>query len=125
MPFPNEHAARVRNPGDFKKGSFRSKAITTGVRAIIGRLKSKVTTTAQAFRFNVSHFTAAQARKWLKDNNVKYISFEPASKSVASEDPKIKKFGDMVNEELKKQGGKKSIRDAVEAVREAESEEED
>jgi hypothetical protein len=78
-PYPNEHAARIRNPGDFQPGSFRSKPIRTGIRIIIGRLKGKRTTTIQSYRFHIKHFTAAQAKKWLRDHNINYISFEAAS----------------------------------------------
>ncbi|MBU0909625.1 MAG: hypothetical protein KJ717_08655, partial [Proteobacteria bacterium] len=78
MPYPNEHSARIRDPGDFEKDSFRRKNIETGIDIIIGKLKGKTTTTTQAYRFKVDSFTAAEAKKWLKDHKIKYISFEPA-----------------------------------------------
>jgi hypothetical protein len=83
MPYPTEHAARVRDPGSFIEGSFRSKAIgTEGVRIITGKLKGgDGAMVTQAYRFPVSKFTPEQARKWLKDNNVKFISFEAAKKA--------------------------------------------
>ena len=81
MPYENEHAARVRNPGDFIDGSFRRKNIQKGIDIIMGKLKdgsgSMVT---QAYRFKKDIFTAAQAKKWLKDHNISYISFEEAKK---------------------------------------------
>ena len=80
MPYPNEHAARVRDPGDFRPDSFRNKAIgSEGVRIIMGKLKGESKMIVQAYRFPKDKFTVAQAKKWLKDNDVKYISFEPAS----------------------------------------------
>jgi hypothetical protein len=79
-PYPNEHAARVREPGDFKPDSFRRKNIADGVDIIIGKLKaggdSMVT---QAYRFKADVFTADEARAWLKKNDIKFISFEPAN----------------------------------------------
>lgn len=81
MPYPNEHAARIRDPKDFQQDSFRRKNIETGIDIIIGRLKGKTTTTTQAYRFKKSKFTAAEAKKWLKDHNIKYMSFEAASGS--------------------------------------------
>lgn len=78
-PFPNEHAARILPPGDFQQDSFRSKKIATGIRIIVGRLKGKTTTTAQAYRLHVDHFSASEAKAWLKDHDVKYIRFEPAT----------------------------------------------
>ncbi len=79
MPYPNFHAARVRSPRDFQKGSFRTKTLDNGIIIIMGRLKGKTTMTAQSYRFPKSKFTVAQARKWIKDNKIKVILFESAS----------------------------------------------
>ena len=81
MPFPNEHAARVRRPGDFTAGSFRRIKLkgVAGISLIIGRLKGKTTTTTQAYRFAISKFTAKEARAWLKEHKIKTILFEPAT----------------------------------------------
>lgn len=88
MPMTNEHAARLRDPNDFKADSFRSKVITDGVRLIVGKLKDddKGSMTGQSYRFKTSKFTASEAKKWLKDHNVKYIAFEPASDESKSAD---------------------------------------
>ena len=79
MPLPNEHAARLRDPGDFQPDSFRRKEIAPGISIIMGRLKGQQTMTAQSYRFSKDKFTAAQAKAWLKDHDVKNISFEEAS----------------------------------------------
>ena len=79
MPYPNEHAARVRQPGAFQANSFRRKKITDGIDIIVGRLRGESTMTTQAYRFDRTKYTAAEARKWLADHDVKPISFEPAS----------------------------------------------
>jgi len=85
MPYPNFHAARVRPPSDFEPDSFRfvklpkSKDGKGGVLMLVGRLKNQTTTTAQTYRFPRELYTVAEAKQWLKDNDVKYISFEPAS----------------------------------------------
>jgi hypothetical protein len=78
-PYPNEHSARIKNPDSFEKDSFRRKKIETGISIIIGRLKGETTTTTQAYRFSIKNFTATEAKKWLKDHDIKYISFEPAT----------------------------------------------
>ncbi len=83
MPYANEHAARVRNPDDFQQDSFRRKNVTEGVDIILGRLKGQTTTTTQSYRFSVKKFTEAEARKWLKDNDVQFQSFEPAKQAAA------------------------------------------
>ena len=78
-PYPNEHAARIKNPDEFEQDSFRRKNIEDGIDIIIGRLKGETSTTIQAYRFKSAKFTADEAKKWLSDNNIKYISFEEAS----------------------------------------------
>ena len=80
MPYPSEHAARVKDPALFEDDSFRRKNIAPGVDIIIGKLKDEESMTTQAYRFDAEKFTPEQAKKWLKDNNVEYISFEPAEK---------------------------------------------
>ena len=82
MPYPNFHAARVRDPGDFVDSSFRSKELpdTKGILLVMGKLKSDKngSMVAQVYRFPKDSYTVDEAKKWLKDNNVKYILFEPA-----------------------------------------------
>lgn len=83
-PYPNEHAARVRDPGDFEDDSFRRKNITEGVDIILGKLKDgDGSMVAQAYRFKADKFTAEEAKKWLADHDVEYIDFEAASGKAA------------------------------------------
>lgn len=82
MPYPNEHAARVKDPGLFEEGSFRTKKLKDGLRVILGKLKGESSMTAQAYRFTVDKFTVEQAKTWLKDNNISFIKFEPATNEV-------------------------------------------
>lgn len=95
FPYPNEHAARIRDPGDFQADSFRSKDLPKpeggkgSVRMILGRLKGETTMTVQAYRFPADLYTVAEAKQWLKDNEVEYKSFEAAIKKEAAE-PSIK-----------------------------------
>lgn len=85
-PYPNEHAARVQNPDGFEPNSFRSKTLPgkAGVRIVMGKLKGETSMTVQAYRFASDSFTPEQAKKWLKDNDVKYSGFEPAKKAKES-----------------------------------------
>jgi HK97 family phage prohead protease len=84
-PYPTEHSARLRDPGDFDKDSFRRKNVTKGVDIIIGHLKGEDTMTTQAYRFDAKEFTANEAKAWLKDHDIEYISFEAATgKSTGS-----------------------------------------
>jgi hypothetical protein len=75
MPYPSEHSCRVKDPGAFEKDSFRR--IKQGkLSIIIGRLKGKATTTAQAYRYPKESWTEAAARADCKD---KGGSFEAAA----------------------------------------------
>lgn len=78
MPYPNEHSARVKDPGGFDPTSFRSKDLKGGIRIIIGKLKGEDSMVTQAYRFPVDQFTVEEAKKWLKDHNISYLKFEPA-----------------------------------------------
>ncbi len=95
MPLPNEHSARVRDPGDFDQDSFRRKNIADGVDIIAGHLKGETTMTTQTYRLKADKFTVKEAKQWLKDNNVDYISFEPAANSKDMESAILKIYGDI------------------------------
>ena len=74
MPYPSEHAARMKDPKQFT--SFSRKVLGAGVTAIIGWKDSK--STIQAYRFDKTKFSPAEAKKWLKDHKEHYILFEAA-----------------------------------------------
>jgi hypothetical protein len=94
MPFPNEHSARLRNPGDFDPDTFRRTKggtiygkikVPQTVGIIWGKLKGSSAPEdmpiPQTLRFLKDSWSAAEAKVWLKTNNIKYISFEPAKMS--------------------------------------------
>lgn len=86
MPFPNEHACRLRDPDDFQDGSFRRMSRKhDGKRydVIMGRLKGEDTMTEQSMRYPRSEWTESEARKHCRDHNGQ--SFEPASGQNALE----------------------------------------
>jgi ATP-dependent Clp protease protease subunit len=120
MPLPNEHSARVRDPGDFREDTFRRKNIDSGVDIIIGKLKSGGDEMiAQTYRFKKDKFTVAEAKTWLKDHDVNYISFEPASESEDSAILKI--YGDIGESQFDGDGliSSKSISEFLEQHKEA------
>jgi len=64
-PYPNEHACRLRQPGDFQADTFRrTEREHEGKRysVIMGRLKSETSMTEQAYRYPSDTWTEAQAR---------------------------------------------------------------
>lgn len=98
MPYANEHAARLRDPGDFKEkpdwsddGKFRRSSdgtlygklkVPETIDVLWGQLKSQSGKAAapQSLRFATKDWTAEAAKEWLKKNNVNYLRFEPAKK---------------------------------------------
>lgn len=83
-PYPNYHAARIKNPGSFIR--IRVLQTTkTGIMLYGGPLKSNPKAAVlQAVRFPKDKYTVAQAKKWLKDHKQSYILFEPASSKKKS-----------------------------------------
>lgn len=75
MPYPNFHACRLRDPGDFQEGSFRTMD-RGGVRMILGRLKGEQAMTAQSMRFPTGSFSVEEARSRCAAHDG---TFEPAA----------------------------------------------
>ena len=82
MPFPTEHAARLKQPGSYKRIRRENDKFAAGIHAIWG-VKEDDTVELQAVRFDKSKFTVAQAKQWLKDNNRVPLEFEEASDGSA------------------------------------------
>ena len=93
MPFANEHSSRLIDPKE-----LTSRAGYESVRRTHGSGKGKVqgvsiphsidiiwyvfkdgAVIAQTLRFPITDWTSAEALKWLKDNKIKYLSFEKAT----------------------------------------------
>jgi len=94
-PYPNEHSARIKSPGLFNPDTFRRKKdgtiygkieVPATAAVIWGKLKGSDEPSdmpiPQAIRFPITDWTVAEAKNWLKDNNVKHEKFEPAEKSL-------------------------------------------
>lgn len=94
-PYPNEHSARIKSPDLFDEKTFRWTAdgtiygkikVPATVSILWGKLKGAAKPSdnpvPQAVRFPTKNWTAAQAKKWLKDNNITHERFEAASKSL-------------------------------------------
>ena len=93
MPFENEHSARLKDPKKFDPDSFRRtnggtiygkikvpKTIAIIWAKLKGKSKPSDPPIPQALRFPTKSWTVQKAKKWLKDNKIKYQSFEPAKK---------------------------------------------
>lgn len=77
---PNFHACRIREPGEFQAGSFRTldqEADGKPIKLVIGRLKGKTETTLQSFRYPKGFWDEGEARSHC--NAHEGILFEPAT----------------------------------------------
>jgi hypothetical protein len=80
MPYPNEHSARLKTPGQYDEFRRQNNKFGSGVHAIFGIKKGPPRKSElQAIRFDAKKFTVKEAKKWLKDNDHKPILFEPAT----------------------------------------------
>jgi len=80
MPYPNEHAARLKNPGKYKRFRRENDKFGSGIDAIWGITQDNKVE-LQAIRFDASKFTAAEAKKWLADHDYSPIRFEAAGRA--------------------------------------------
>ena len=90
-PFPSEHSCRLRDPGDFKDGSFRrTDRDHNGKKysCIMGKLKGEDSMTEQAYRYKKDTWKASDARKHCQDHDG---NFEAAAESKAEESQDIER----------------------------------
>jgi len=76
-PYPNEHAARLKEPGQYDAIRRVNDEGGPGIDFIYGIKDGK--SEIQAIRFDAKRFTPAEARKWLSDHDFNPISFEEAT----------------------------------------------
>jgi len=85
-PYPNEHACRIRQPGEFEPDSFRRTSRDhegKKYNIIMGKLKGETTMTEQAYRYPKDSWTADEAKSHCSAHDG--ASFEPASESASAE----------------------------------------
>lgn len=111
MPYPNEHSARLKSPDmshirvrRTKGGKLYGKKVpaTIGIIWYITKKNGKEIPIAQSLRFPIKSWTVAKAKKWLKDNEIKYIKFEAAvpekvKKNLEEIQVVLKEIGEMIN----------------------------
>lgn len=79
-PYPNEHAARLNDPGKYSIFTRQNDKFGAGIDAIFGiyTKDGKRTSELQAVRFDSGKFTSAEAKAWLSAHDYPTGSFEPA-----------------------------------------------
>jgi HK97 family phage prohead protease len=100
MPFANEHASRIISPKELEsragfesvrrthgsgKGKVQDVSIPTTI-DVIWYVYKDGTVIAQTLRFPIEHWTSTEALKWLKDNKIKYLSFEKATNGKSTDE---------------------------------------
>lgn len=116
MPMENYWSARVKNPKLFKEDSFRWKKLGKGISALMGKLKNDGDTMViQAYRFDKSKYSKAEAKKWLKKEGIKYTEFATIEDIVSNyatiienkggekqvKDPNVKPENNKLNEVMR------------------------
>lgn len=81
MPYPNEHAARLKSPRRYEKFRTQKDKFGKGIHAIWG-ITDDEKVELQSIHFDAGEFTARQAKAWLKKHDYKPILFEPAEKKA-------------------------------------------
>jgi len=79
MPYPNEHACRLRDPGSFQEARFRRVSRRSAGKIyhiIMGRLKGQTSMTEQAYRYPKETWSATKARKHCSDHNGRFEKAE-------------------------------------------------
>lgn len=77
MPYINEHVAIIKDSANFSE--FARKKIADGIDVVLGVRGGKGIT--QEYRFSKTSHTVAQAKAWLSEHNIEYMSFESAAES--------------------------------------------
>jgi hypothetical protein len=91
MPFPNEHAARIKDPGKYKRFRRQKNKGGQGVDFIFG-ITTEGKTEVQAVRFSKNVFTIPEAKKWLKEHKMTAKLFEPAKKTDNNDEYIVEEF---------------------------------
>jgi len=95
-PYPNEHACRLRDPGDFQSDSFRRVSREHDDRAygiIMGRLMGETTMTEQAYRYPTAGWSESQAKAHCQDHDGRFEAAEKKRQRVLRE--YLEEFGDL------------------------------
>ena len=87
-PYPNEHAARLRDPDEFSDFRREKDAGGPGIDFIYGLYveEGNVRADLQSVRFDAERYTVEQAKAWLDGNDFDVIEFEEATGERMNED---------------------------------------
>lgn len=75
-PYPNEHAARIKDPEDYQGFRRMNDELGDGIHIILG-LKDGASE-IQSIRFDKTKWSVDEAKNWLSENGYEPLEFEPA-----------------------------------------------
>lgn len=114
MPYPNFHAARILEPSEFREDTYANTTLenSKGIELVSAKLKANEgkdddPMTAQSYRFPKDNYTAQQAKDWLKEHDIKYISFEEAKEETAEKTSATFKIYGLIGEPFSEEDNKK------------------
>ena len=96
-PYPNEHAARIKDPNQYDGFRRMNDELGDGIHIILG-LKDG-TSEIQSIRFSKDKWSVDDARAWLIDNGYEALEFEPATedRNMERAEPDELSIGDFVS----------------------------
>jgi len=86
-PYPNEHAARIRDPDQYDGFRRMNDELGDGIHIILG-LKDG-TSEIQSIRFDKDKWSVDDAKAWLIDNGYEPLEFEPATEERTMSEEQI------------------------------------
>ena len=92
-PYPNEHAARIRDPSQYDEFRRVNDELGEGIDIIVGYKNGE--TEIQSIRFDSRMYSAEAAREWLRENNWEILKFEEAIEEKAMDTEKRAEPGEL------------------------------
>lgn len=80
---------RQKDPSLFQRDTFKTISLTSGIKAVVGKLKGETSTTIQTILFDKKRFSVSEAKMWAKKHKAKFSS------AAKIENKKISLFHDM------------------------------
>jgi HK97 family phage major capsid protein len=112
-PYPNEHAARIKDPDEFDDFRRMKDQMADGVDSIIGLNMTNGNVDSseiQSLRFDKLKWSVDDAKAWLDEHDFNVIEFEPASEER------------VMQEEIKEEVVEEAVEEVIEEDRKAEVE---
>lgn len=103
-PYPGEHSARLKDPGQYDEFRRENDRFGKGIHAIWGiKTEPERVVELQAIRFDAKIFTVEEAKKWLEEHGYQPIEFEPAIEEKTIKTQVFYRTAEINKEEINKE----------------------